>query len=41
MSQLTRREFMGTTAAGLIGAEVVAADEAPGRRPRPPGAMSR
>ena len=39
MSQLTRREFMGTTAAGLIGAEVVAADGAardagPARRAR-------
>ncbi len=37
MSQLTRREFMGTTAAGLIGAEVVAADEALGTQAPPAG----
>src|SRR6516162_5497550 len=37
MSRLTRREFMGTTAAGLIGAEVVAADGPPGAQAPPAG----
>jgi TPP-dependent 2-oxoacid decarboxylase len=37
MSRFTRREFMGTTAAGLIGAEVVAADGALGTQAPPAG----
>ena len=37
MSRLTRREFMGTTAAGLVGAEVVAAEGPLGVQALPAG----
>jgi pyruvate decarboxylase len=40
MSRLTRREFMGTTAAGLVGAGAVAAD-GPTEAPAPPAGRDR